>query len=130
MPVVGRGDKQAIERLVVDEVAVVLGVGLEFLEAFLAHHFGGAFSMGGGHIAAECERQLPRFHRGSRFSHDLQAAALGAADSHDPHGEAIVGGSLLARALLLGGEELPGVPGRQPAGGKRCQRPFHESSSR
>ena len=104
--------------LLLIEVAVVLGVGLEVLEPSLAHHLGGPLAMGGGHVAAECEGQLSRLHRGARFAHDLQAAALGAADADDAHGEAIVGGRLLGRAFLLGGQELPGVPGRQPRGGQ------------
>ena len=63
VPVVGRGDEQAVERLVVDEVAVVLGVGLEVLEPSLAHHLGGALAMGGVHVAAEREGQLSRLAR-------------------------------------------------------------------
>ena len=86
--------------------------------------------MGGGHVAAEREGQLPRLHRGPRFAHDLQAAALRAADADDAHGEAIVGGRLPGRALLLGGEELPGIPGRQARGGQRPQGALHESTPR
>ena len=67
---------------------------------------------------------------GPRFAHDLQAAALRAADADDAHGEAIVGGCLLGRAFLLGGQELPGIPGRQPAAASAARDRSHETSSR
>ena len=105
-------------------------LGLEVLEPALAHHLGGALAMGGVHVAAQGERQLPRFHAGARLVDDLQAAALRAADADDAHDEAIVGRRLLGRTLLLGGQELPGIPGRQPRGGERSQRPLEETPPR
>ncbi len=122
--------EQTIERLVVDELAEVLRVGLEVLEPPLAHHLRGALAMGGVDVAAEGEGQLSRLHAGARFAHDLQAAALRAADADDAHDEAIVGGRLRGRALLLGGQELPGIPGRQPRGGECSQEPLQETTPR
>ena len=53
VPVVGRGDQDAVEGLVVDQVAVILDLGLEVLEAPLAHLLGGALAVPDIDVAAE-----------------------------------------------------------------------------
>ena len=118
---VRRGDEQAIERLIVYEIAEVLGVGLEVLEPSLAHHLRGALAMGAVHVAAQRKCQLSRLHARARLAHDLQTTALWAADADDTHDEAIVGGRFFARTFLLRGQKLSGIPAWQARGGQRSQ---------
>ena len=64
---------------------------------------------------AQGERQLSHLHTGARLVDDLQAAALRTADADDTHHETIVGGRLLGRTRLLGGQSWPGVQVGSPA---------------
>ena len=130
VPVVGRGDEHAIEGLVAGRVRGNPSVLASKSLNPRSHDLRGTLAMGAVHVAAQGEGQLSRFHAGARLVDDLQAAALRAADADDAHDEAIVGRRLLDRTLLLGGQELPGIPGRQPRGGERSQRTLEEAPPR
>src|SRR5262249_29526959 len=137
VPVVGRADGDGLDVAVAEDLAEVLDGATA-----AADDAGGEVAVVPVHVAHGDELHAAVAHG---VLHDLdaalavdvaagRAARIVGADADGGHDDAVVGAAGLARRarrrFLLLGQQLPGVPGREPGGHQAGQRPGQKPTPR